>query len=438
MSVIVHFGLGAFFRAHLADYTADAGGWSIEAVAMRDPALAQSHDREGYTLLIRAPGGTEAKRIACVSRCWHAATEGAAIADRLANPKVQIATLTITEKGYGAALPERRLNTNDPAIAHDLAHPDTPTSAVGILVAGLARRRAAGQGGLTCISCDNLPDNGHLLRALVQEFAQRTQPGLWDWISTHCTFPTTMVDRITPASTAEVLAEAGGDPWATQTEPFRQWVIEDAFAGTRPAWERAGAEIVPDVAPYEEMKLRMLNGAHSLLAYVGCLAGLEAVRDVMAVPALRAGIAAHMDAAARTLAPGLDTDRYRDALLTRFDNPSIRHLCRQIAMDGSQKLPQRILAPAQIAAGKGDKLGTYATAFAAWLVFAGREGTALQDPEAQRIAAFAPDMPARLEDAAALFGADHKSLFTDPAFRAEVEATTKRLTTKPPEEWLQS
>ncbi|WP_207382970.1 mannitol dehydrogenase family protein [Pseudaestuariivita atlantica] len=438
--MILHLGLGAFFRAQLADYTQDAGGWRIEPVGMRSDRLVRAmRDAEGYGVILRAPDGPRLKRITCCTRPWHLPTEAEALVSRFADPEVRIVSLTITEKGYGAALSERRLDPEADVIAADLAAANPPQGAIGLIVAGLAARRAAGRGGLTLMSCDNLPDNGGLLAALVGEFAERRDPDLARWIAETCTFPASMVDRITPATTEATLAEAGAlggapDPLAVETEPFRQWVIEDRFAGPRPAWEDAGAEFVADVAPYEDMKLRMLNGAHSLLAYLGCLAGLEAVRDVMAHP-VAALVDRHMAAAARTVSPDLDTDAYRAALLDRFANPAIRHLCRQIASDGSQKLPQRLLAPAGIALQAGESLDTYALAVAAWLRFVAREGLDVADPLAARLAALPAGYPDRLDAVAAIFGPDHAKLFAAPTFRTAVFDADRLLESQPPEAW---
>lgn len=226
-----------------------------------------------------------------------------------------------------------------------------------MLVQALQMRKDAGRPGVTFLSCDNLTDNGAVLQKAVTGAAPSD---LADWIAAHVRFPSTMVDRITPATTAELRAEVAEQAgWAdeipVETEAFSQWVIEDNFAAGRPDWEHAGAELVPDVAPYEQMKLRMLNGAHSMLAYCGHLTGKVYVRDVMADPALAALVARHMDAAAATLDPGtgLNPSAYRDQLLTRFRNPHIAHKTYQIAMDGSQKMPQRIFAPAQDAVRRG-------------------------------------------------------------------------------------
>ncbi len=356
----------------------------------------------------------------------------------MADPEVHVVTVTVTEKGYGFDSVTRRLDPAHPAIAPDLADPRHPRGLVGALVEGLRLRRQAGLGGLSILSCDNLTGNGHLLADLVVDFAGRTDPGLAEWIATTCSFPDSMVDRITPASTPETMAyvqtvTGRDDPLAVETEPFRQWVIEDSFVGPRPDWQTAGALLVADVAPYEVMKLRMLNGSHSLIAYLGAVAGFEAVRDVMAVPALRAVVQTHIHAAAATLPsmPGFDPARYAADLITRFENPAIRHLCLQIATDGSQKMPQRIFAAAADALALGQNGASFARATAIWLRFLqGRSDTdkvlVPNDPLAETLmlAAIsgAGDPMAVVTEVARCLQAFGKAPFTSPEWRMRVAA----------------
>jgi fructuronate reductase len=441
---ILHLGLGAFHRAHQAAFTQDAiaaagGDWGIEAISMRNPALAETLTDQGgrYTLIERHPEGPRLREMTVIRSARALPGHEQSITERMADPAIRIVTITVTEKGYGADIGARRLDRANPAVAHDLTHPEAaPRSLVGLILAGLAARQAAGHGGLTLMSCDNLPENGDLLDALVRELARETRPDLVGWIARTCRFPDSMVDRITPAASEETRAIAQAalghpDPAAVETEPFRQWVIEDRFAGDRPAWEKAGAQIVPDVAPFETMKLRLLNGAHSLIAYLGAVAGLSAVRDVMADPILARVVRAHMRLAAETLAPaaGLDPVSYTEALMARFANPAIDHRCLQIAMDGSQKLPQRIFAPARAQLDAGHGIGTFALATAAWLRFAeGRDenGTplALNDPLASGIRAALANAGPRPEDRAPalaiLPSLAHQGVLADPRFLQEV------------------
>ncbi len=378
---ILHLGLGAFHRAHQAAFTEDAiaaagGDWGIAAVSMRNPALANTltAQRGRYGLIERHPDGPRLSEISVIREALSLPDDPVSVLARFADPGLHIVTITVTEKGYGVAPGSRDLDPAHPAIAHDLTAPGAPRGLIGVIAAGLARRRDAGLGGLTLMSCDNLPDNGELLRALVLAFTHRTDPTLAHWIEAECRFPNAMIDRITPAPTDDTrrLAQritGHADAAAVETEPFRQWVIEDAFAGPRPRWDSAGAQIVADVAPFETMKLRMLNGAHSLIAYVGVIGGFAAVRDVMAQPRLARLVARHMADAATTITPteGLDTHQYAEALSARFANPAIDHRCIQIAMDGSQKLPQRIFTPALLRLRRGLKVDSFAFATAAWL-----------------------------------------------------------------------
>ncbi|UWQ22116.1 mannitol dehydrogenase family protein [Jannaschia sp. W003] len=422
---VVHLGFGAFHRAHQAAYTQEAGeGWHVEAVAMRDPKPAAAHAAAGlaYGLVIRAPGGPEVQRIDAVS-CVHALPgRGAEVAALMADAGTHVVTLTVTEKGYGIDRVTGGLDAEAPRVAADLAAPRAPEGVTGLVVEAARLRRATGLPGLTLLSCDNLHANGALLARAVDDHARRLDPSLAGWIAETFTFPSSMVDRITPAAGDDaraLAAESLGrpDPLATETEPFRQWVIEDRFGGPRPPWERAGAELVADVAPFEAMKLRMLNGAHSLVAYAGLDAGHECVRDVMASP-LAALVERHMAAAARTLPAGLDTDAYARALLERFRNPAIAHRCAQIAADGSQKLPQRIFEPARETLEAGGDGATFAEACALWIRHMATD--ALSDPmaDALRAVVAAPDPVAAL---AAVPGMD-PALFARADWRAAVRA----------------
>lgn len=399
---ILHLGLGAFHRAHQAPYTQDAiasdgGDWGIEAVSMRNPALSEVLTAQGgrYTLIERHPDGPRLFDMTVIRRAHALPSHVAEVAARMADPGIHIVTITVTEKGYGADIGAARLNRSDPGVARDLAQPESlPTSLVGLLCLGLSLRRAARLDGLTLMSCDNLPDNGHVLRAITLEFARETDPDLARWIEDSCTFPCSMVDRITPAATEDTLALAGGDPAAIETEPFRQWVIEDRFAGPRPAWDKAGALMVSEVRPFENMKLRLLNGAHSFLAYAGALLGHEMVRNVMADQQMAMAIRWHMTSAAHSLdpIPGFAFDGYTDDLISRFANPAIAHRCIQIAMDGSQKLPQRIFAPALDLSERGASFASCALATACWMQFLqgqAEDGRALplNDPRADDLRA---------------------------------------------------
>ena len=446
---IVHIGLGAFVRAHLAVYTEDAiamagGDWRIACVGLRaKESLDALNAQNGlYTLLVRG-ARTKARVPGVLGRALHAPSEPQALIELMAAPSTRIVSLTITEKGYGIAPATGGLDLTDPAIAADLAsNLSAPRSAVGLIVAALARRRAERAGPFTALSCDNLPENGKILKRLVLDFAGRIDPALAAWIEAAVTFPSTMVDRITPPQTATTRADAKAllgveDRAAIETEPFSQWVVEDDFCAGRPAWEKAGAVMVTDVRPYERMKLSMLNGTHSLLAYAGFLAGHRFVRDAMGDPALAALTERHMRAAAATLGPvpGIDLDAYREALLARFANPAIDHPTAQIAMDGTQKLPIRVFDPALAALARGQDISSFAFAAAAWMAYARGQAAdgssyALRDPRAAEIAertAGAGNDPEALYDAlATLPGFMPERLATHPGWR---DATRSRLAT---------
>ncbi|NEK14549.1 mannitol dehydrogenase family protein [Rhizobium leguminosarum] len=422
-SGILHLGPGAFFRAHFAPFTdaalaAEGGDWGIEVASLRTADVADHlNEQDGlYTMLIRDTSGTVAQVIGPILRAHVATRDPALLLDRLEDPAIRIVSLTVTEKAYGMDTATGRLDLNHADVAADLANRHAPRGVIGYLVEGLSRRRAKGVPPFTPLSCDNLPSNGAVLKRLVLDFAERVDPPLRRWIVENVPFPSTMVDRITPASTEATYQDAERltgrqDLAAIETEPFTQWVIEDHFANGRPAWDKAGALMVTDVSAYEKMKLRMLNGAHSLLAYLGYIGGYEFIRDVMDDAALAALAYRHMHAAARTLdaVPGIDLDAYASELIARFANKAIAHRTYQIAMDGTQKLPQRLLEPASEALAHGDRAETYAIAVAAWMRYAiGEHGNGeryeLRDPRAGEIAALIADVPRTgLAISAALF-----------------------------------
>jgi fructuronate reductase len=438
---IVHIGAGAFFRAHAAAYTdaalaASGGDWRIRAVALRSGDLAQTlGPQDGrYTLVTRDAGGSRGRVIGAVAGVI--AADPAATLAALCDPATRIVSLTVTERGYGIDRARMAADPAHPAVAADLAAPARPTGVLGLLAAALGRRRAAGVPPFAVLCCDNLPENGRLLRAAVVDFARRLDPALADHIAAAVAFPCTMVDRITPAPTDETRAEAArltgcADLAAVEAEPFAQWVIEDRFPEGRPDWGAGGAIFVADVAPYEQMKLTMLNGAHSMLAYLGVLAGHRHVRDVMADPPFAALVRRHLAAASALLPPlpGIDLDAYAAALAARFANPALAHETRRIAMDGTEKLPQRLLAPALRCLAQGGDLRPFAFAVAGWMRHAmGRDEAGapivLHDPRAAEIAAaLAPagrDAASVVAALAALPGLFPPALLEDAAWRAAV------------------
>jgi fructuronate reductase len=378
---IVHLGLGAFARGHLAEYTDDAlehafGVWGIVGASLQRP---DQRDRlepqEGlYTLLKRSPAGPELRIVGSVLDVLVAPENPAALIARLASTETKIVSLTVTEKGYRHDPATGRLKADHPDIVHDLANPLAPRSAIGLLVAGLKARRDAGLGPFTVLCCDNLPHNGTVLAGLVGDFAALSDDGLSQWVAANGAFPCTMVDRIVPATTDADIAEVETllglhDAAPVIGEPFRQWAVEDVFGAGRPKWEDVGAQMVSDVAPFEFMKLRMLNGAHSSLAYLGYLAGHETVSQASSDPVLARFLQGLWSEIIPTVpAPqGVELADYAAALLTRFRNPAIRHRTWQIAMDGSQKLPQRLLGTIGDRLKAGAPIAHLTLGVAAWM-----------------------------------------------------------------------
>jgi fructuronate reductase len=380
---IVHLGLGAFHRAHQAVYTEDAvaaqpGPWGICGFSRSSRAVVDALTQQDglYAVLERGPEEDSARVVGVVREALVAAEQPDALRDRLAAENTHVVTLTVTEAGYHQDPGSGRLDAGHADVAADLAG-GPPRTPVGQLVRGLEARRAAGvEAPLAIVSCDNLPRNGELLCGLVEDFSARAgASGLTDWIAGHADFPSTMVDRIVPAATAADRDAAsrliGARDEATVVgEPFRQWVLEDAFRGRRPAWEAAGALLVPDTRPYEAMKLRLVNGGHSALAYLGLLRGLETVADAVADPELGPFLERLLATElAPTLGavPGVDLDDYRSALVARFANRRMVHRLEQIAGDGARKLPLRLLAPARDLLAAGREPAQICLVVAAWL-----------------------------------------------------------------------
>ena len=406
---IVHLGLGAFNRAHQAIYTEEAmasagGDWAIAGVSLRN---ADVRDRlspqDGlYTAIEKSPAGARRRVVGSVREALFLAGDRPRIHALLAAPTTHVVTLTVTEKGYCHDPATGRLNLRHPEIVHDLDHPDAPIGAVGLLVWALERRRAARTPPPTIVCCDNLPKNGALLEGLVVNLAHERDPALAEWIGEHVAFPSTMVDRIVPATTEGDIAENDAalgvvDLAPVVHEPFEQWVIEDQFAGPRPAWEAGGAQFVRDVAPFEKMKLRLLNASHSAFAYLGYLAGHEYIYQVAAQPAFVSYMRHLMqDEVTPTLhvPAGIDLPAYREKLVARFANPALPHRTQQIAMDGSQKLPQRLLATVRENLAENRPVSLAALAVAGWMRYvrgideAGRP-IKVSDPLATRFAAIA-------------------------------------------------
>ncbi|MEM6849371.1 MAG: mannitol dehydrogenase family protein [Pseudomonadota bacterium] len=438
---IVHLGVGAFHKAHQAVYTdaslgAAGGDWRIFGVNLRSTTAAdQLGPQNGlFTVVERGADGDRVQVVGALDRACTLGPDRAAVMAALLAPTTRIVSLTVSEKGYGLDRSGGGVDPAHPAIAADLVRPEVPVGVAGLLVRALVLRCAAGTAPFTVLSCDNLPENGAMVRALLTDFAARTVPQHVDFIANEVAFPSTMVDRITPATTADTLSRterliACCDEAAVETEPFSQWVIEDRFTSGRPAWDAGGAIFTGDTRPFEAVKLGMLNGTHSLMAYVGFLCAHRYVRDVMSDDALAALVRRHMSAAAATLEPpaGLDLAQYAVDLATRFANPAIAHETYQIAMDGSQKMPQRVFAPAVRAIEHGAPVDSFAFVTAAWLRYClGRndagETYQLRDPLEGEWAGAPADAAALFERGARLGGVMPDALTRSDEWRRAVVA----------------
>jgi fructuronate reductase len=396
----VHLGLGAFFRAHQAAYThlaPDAAQWGYAAFTGRRPDLAARLTAQDglYTLLRRGPEGDRADIIGCLART-HAGSDTATWLAAVADPAVRLLTLTVTEAAYHRD-GRGGLDFDAPEVAADVAAlrsgaPEQCHSVPGRLVAGLAARARAGGGPLTVVPCDNLPDNGAAVRRVVADLAAEALPDLADWIGAQVSFVSSEVDRITPRTTDADLAVARAltgrdDACPVVTEPFTEWTLAGDFPAGRPGWEHAGARFVADVTPYETRKLWLLNGAHSLLAYAASAVGHRSVAEAIGDPRCRGWVEEWWDEAAPHLTT--ETGDYRAALVERFANPAIRHLLAQIAADGSQKLPVRVLpvVAAERAAGRTAAAG--ARTLGAWVAHLRGHGAPVTDPRADELRALA-------------------------------------------------
>jgi fructuronate reductase len=423
---IVHIGVGAFQRAHLAvvnEAALHASGdlrWGTVGVSLRqaDTRDALSPQAGLYTLAIRdaAPDGTARETLQVVGHLLDvlvAPENPRAVLERIAHAHTRIVSLTVTEKGYHHHPASCALRLDDADIVHDLANPAAPRTAIGFIVHALQLRRQRALPSLTLLSCDNLPANGDTLRSLVLAFAEQADPTLRDWITENCSFPNSMVDRIVPRTTdadrEHVSARLGlQDAWPVIGEPFLEWVVEDRFVNGRPAWNEGGARFVDHAEPFERLKLRLVNGSHSALAYLGAMAGWRTVDRAIANPALRAYLDALLrDEIAPTLPAlhGLDLGDYRTRLLQRFANPALQHQTAQIAMDGSQKLPQRLLGTVRDRLAANAPIDGLALAVAAWVHYlSGSDETGaahtIHDPLASALAA----QRAKLQAAASVNG----------------------------------
>ncbi|GGF27536.1 mannitol dehydrogenase [Youhaiella tibetensis] len=407
---IVHLGVGAFHRAHQAAFIEQclAAGqlqWGITGASLRSPdtrdALAPQDGL--YALAVRDGDEERLQVIGALGRIIVAPEEPQALLEALAAPQTRIVTLTVTEKAY-LRTASGGLDLSHPDIVADLADRARPRTMHGFIIEALIRRRAAGLAAFTVLSCDNLPANGETVRRVLGDFAGAIDSELGRLVREELACPSSMVDRIVPATTDADRARISAslkleDAWPIVTEPFRQWVVEDHFPMGRPDWEQFGVTMVDDVTPYEDMKLRLLNGSHSAIAYLGQLLGLETVAEAFADAGIRRFVDGLWLQSASTLAPGLDAKQYTARLAERFANTALKHRTAQIANDGSQKLPQRIVAPALERLERGEGVAHLACVVAAWIeALDARKGATFADPLDEAIAA-----PARAGDVASIF-----------------------------------
>ena len=428
---IVHFGFGNFHRSHVAMYLdllmerGEGLDWGICGVGvlpqdavMRDVMRAQDCL---FTLVVRHPDGTlEPRVVGSVLEYLYGPDDAAAVAARLDDPAVRIVSLTVTEGGYLKNPATGEFDAENPAVVHDLAHPEDPRTAFAYIVEGLRRRRAAGAPPFTVLSCDNLQGNGDYARQAVVGFARLTDPGLAAWIDEWVVFPNCMVDRITPSTTdadrVAVSREFGiEDDWPVPAEPFTQWIVEDEFPTGRPALESVGVQFVDDVGPYELMKLRLLNASHQALAYFGAPLGYTLADEAVADGRIRTYLERYMaDEAAPTLGelPGIDLPAYMATLLERFGNPHMKDTLVRLATDGSNRMPTFTLPAVRenLDAGRPVTLGAAMVAAWAeyWALIARGEIVAPEVPDdvfaAQMAAAAADPRPEAFIELEALFG----------------------------------
>jgi fructuronate reductase len=448
----VHIGPGAFHRAHQAFYVDTLlhsdKRWAISALSLKSTTLRDAlAPQQGLYTLLELGAAPRARVIGAIRELLVGATDAAAAFARLTARDTRIVSLTVTEKGY--CLDARNeLDLANADIAYDLQHPPTsdqgPRSTIGWIVEGLKRRRAAGVPAFTVLSCDNLPDNGAVLKRALAAFARQSDAGLAHYIENEVVCPRTMVDSITPA-TDDPLRERTrkitglDDAWPIQREPFTQWVVEDVLAMGEADWASVGVTLAKDVGVYDRAKLRLVNGPHSTLTYLGLLRGHESVADAMRDEQLAQFVELLMTedlAPSLGAAPGFDVQHYISAVLARFRNPGIRHLLSQIAWDGSKKLPVRIVVTIAEALKAGRPIHRLVMPLAAWMRFIVRQAkanVAIVDPDATRLAAVGAACTGEARADVARFAVCEAvlppALMGDVTFRRELETAYERLAT---------
>ncbi|MGF0237909.1 mannitol dehydrogenase family protein [Rhodococcus sp. IEGM1300] len=385
---IAHIGVGGFHRAHQAYYTdalmntGEGLDWAICGVGLRaeDRRARDDLKEQDYLFTLFELGDTddtEVRVIGAIRDMLLAEDDASALIDKLASPQIRIVSLTITEGGYCIDDSNGEFMAHLPQIQHDLAHPDAPKTVFGFLCAALTKRRAAGTPAFTLMSCDNLPHNGAVTRKALLAFAALRDADLHDWIAQNVSFPNAMVDRITPMTSTEhrlQLADkhAVDDAWPVVCEPFVQWVLEDKFVNGRPAWEKVGVQFTDDVTPYEEMKIKLLNGSHLALTYLGFLKGYRFVHETMNDPLFVRYMRAYMDLDVTpqlSPVPGINLTDYKQTLVDRFSNQAIADQLERVCSDGSSKFPKFTVPTINRLIADGQETKRAALVVAAWALY---------------------------------------------------------------------
>jgi len=385
---IAHIGVGGFHRAHQAYYTdalmntGEGLDWAICGIGLRREDRRARDDLQEQDYLFTLfelgdSGETEVRVVGAIRDMLLAEDSAQALIDKLASPEIRIVSLTITEGGYCIDDSNGEFMAHLPQIQHDLANPATPLTVFGFLCAALAKRRAAGTPAFTLMSCDNLPHNGAVTRKALLAFAALRGDDLQEWIEHHVSFPNAMVDRITPMTSIEhrlQLADKHGvdDAWPVVCEPFAQWVLEDKFVSGRPAWEKVGVQFTDDVTPYEDMKIKLLNGSHLALTYLGFLKGYRFVNETMNDPLLVRYMRVYMDLDVTpqlSPVPGIELTAYKNTLVTRFSNQAIADQLERVCSDGSSKFPKFIVPTINRLIADGRDTKRAALVVAAWALY---------------------------------------------------------------------
>ncbi len=389
---IVHIGVGGFHRAHLAYYLhqlkniGDASSWGIQGIGLReaDETLHDIFKKQDhlYTLMVKHPDGKiEPEIIGSIIDFKMGTTDPEPVIAQMAHADTKIVSLTITEGGYNFNPTTGEFNFDNPDIQHELRHPHDPITVYGFLTAALKRRRDAGLPAFTIMSCDNIEHNGDIARKMLLTFAETQNPDLATWIAKEVSFPNSMVDRITPVTTPtdiETLGQNYGvqDAWPVTCEPFIQWVVEDKFSNGRPAFEKVGVQFVPDVGPYEKMKLRLLNAGHSVLGLLGALHGHPTINACIEDELFAKYLRAFLDEEATPVLgdiKGINLEDYKNSLLERFANPNIKDSVSRICSESSAKLPKFLIATIHENLATGGSIKFATLVIAAWCYYSDKQ-----------------------------------------------------------------